>query len=121
MVFSASYASSYAKHGDSLYTIRKHLIYVVAGIAIMIFLAKFPPPTFYDLFYYTYYLLKIVEYSHFLKNHIGNPKKPITPKIADIKQNTTTILISESRLYADFINRYCCGLFGIFGLEFLSC
>ncbi len=51
-------------------------------------------PTFYDLFYYTYYLLKIVEYSHFLKNHIGNPKKPITPKIADIKQNTTTILIS---------------------------
>ncbi len=48
MVFSASYASSYAKYGDSLYTIRKHLIYVVAGIAIMIFLAKFPPYFSYE-------------------------------------------------------------------------
>ncbi|MGI5959317.1 MAG: putative lipid II flippase FtsW [Massiliimalia sp.] len=48
MVFSASYPNSYAQNGDSFYIIKKHLIFVVAGIAGMLFLSKFPPYSTYE-------------------------------------------------------------------------
>lgn len=48
MVFSASYANALAYEGDSLYYIKKHVLFVVAGLGVMIFLSKFPPYSTYQ-------------------------------------------------------------------------
>lgn len=48
MVFSASYANALAYKGDSFYYIKKHALFVVAGLAVMIFLSKFPPYSTYQ-------------------------------------------------------------------------
>ena len=48
MVFSASYANALAYKGDSFYYIKKHAMFVVAGIVAMVVLSKFPPYTTYQ-------------------------------------------------------------------------
>lgn len=48
MVFSASYAYAYSERGDSFYFIRKHVMFVIAGIVAMLLLSKFPPYTSYQ-------------------------------------------------------------------------
>jgi len=46
MVFSASYPSALAEEGDSMYYIKRQLLFIVIGIAAMIVVSLFPP-TFY--------------------------------------------------------------------------
>lgn len=49
MVFSASYPSALAQHGDSLYFIKKQLLFIAIGLTFMIGLS-YLPPKFYQTF-----------------------------------------------------------------------
>ncbi len=46
MIFSASYANALARYGDSFYYIKRQVLWLFVGIAVM-FLASRPTPTFY--------------------------------------------------------------------------
>ena len=41
MIFSASYPSALSKYGDSFYTARKHLVFVVLGMLVLAVTTKF--------------------------------------------------------------------------------
>ena len=43
MVFSASYPSALAQEGDSMYYIKRQLLFIVLGVAAMVVLSLFPP------------------------------------------------------------------------------
>ena len=49
MVFSASYPSALAQHGDSLYFIKKQLLFIAIGLTFMVGLS-YLPPKFYKTF-----------------------------------------------------------------------